>query len=621
MNIRKLSQSTINRIAAGEVVERPASVIKELVENSIDAGATNIDIVIDNGGRNLISISDNGCGMSKDDILLAVQRYTTSKLDESDIMDIKYFGFRGEALPSIASVSRMTISSRQEDNNEYGWSLNINGGDDQEMIPSAISKGTKIEVRDLFYAVPARLKFLKSERIEYQHILDIIKKMALANPGVGFAFKSNLKTLLNLTKENLDQRIISLIGQDFYENSVEVNYKVDGMEISGRVSLPTFNRRTSADQYMFVNGRVVRDKLLMTSLKLAYQDYLSSDRFPVAILFLSISNREVDVNAHPAKLEVRFVDSAKIRAEFIRAIKNALITGAHKSSTVISQNVIERMKITSLAHGNSNDAVLQEASKPQSFQYTKNKLDKVDLFSRFNKNYSREDSQGAAVTEIATQASILEQGVSLALEANNSMYNQVEDKDYKLGIAKCQLHQTYIVAQTNDSIIIVDQHAAHERLVYEELKELGLLNRIKRQRLLIPEIIEMDERTVDLLILKKEDLDKLGLVVERNGINAIRVTEIPDILYKENISSLVKDIGDDLLEHEEDLSFKELLEHVIGTYACHYSIRSGRVMGVSEMNALLRKMEVTPYSGQCNHGRPTYVELKLSDIEKLFGRK
>lgn len=613
MKIKTLSPITINRIAAGEVVERPASAVKELIENSLDAGSKRIDIEIHNGGRNLVSISDDGCGMTKEELEIAIQRHTTSKLDETDITNIQHFGFRGEALPSIASVSRMTITSKHKDSKDHAWSININGGELVDLIPAALQQGTKIEVRDLFYSTPARLKFLKSERVETQHITDIVKKLAMAHSDVAFYLKTESKQLLSLPAVvKRSERIAAIMGSEFTQNSIEVNVKREGVELTGLISIPTFNRGSSTEQYLFVNNRPVRDKLLMAILKVSYQDFLSPNRYPVVALFMNIFPSEVDVNVHPTKAEVRFRDANHIRSIFISALKNALVTGGNKVSTTIAQNALDAFSKNNVKSEQKIEAFRQPNAV--NFQTPKCK-----------KNVNLSEAQIHKLYSVGTNETFIKQEPVVKIENQpiadpQSQIQEVDVADYPMGSAKCQLHKTYIVSQSEDSIIIVDQHAAHERLVYEKLKNQSKQNNIKRQRLLIPEIVEMNEKVVDKLIEKKQELESVGLIIEQNGYNAIRVTEIPAILGDVNVIDLIKNIGDDLLEFNEDATLSDLIEHIVGNFACHHSIRAGRVMSISEMNALLRDMENTPHSGQCNHGRPTYIELKLNDIEKLFGR-
>jgi DNA mismatch repair protein MutL len=609
MKIVTLTSSTINRIAAGEVVERPASAVKELLENSIDAGSAVIDIVIENGGRNLISIADNGCGMSKDEIEVAIERHTTSKLDEADITNIEHFGFRGEALPSIASVSRLTLTSKPKGSTDHAWSLNINGGEKVDLIPSSYKEGTKIEVRDLFFATPARLKFLKSEKVENQHIVDIVKKLAMAHPMVAFNLKIDNKNILQCQAQKDDEsgrlaRIHAIMGKDFANNSIPVEASREDVSLSGYIGLPTYNKGNSLDQYLFVNNRPVRDKLLLSSIRIAYQDFLSSNRYPVVVLFIEIPTREVDVNVHPTKAEVRFRDTSNIRGLIIGGLKNALQGSGHRASTTVSSAALSSFK-----------SFIAPARRPVVHE---RKLLDADIAA--SRAVYREQNTPAPRVPYQEQQP---QALGIKTEPNIKYKEAVvapEVEEYPLGAACCQLHTTYVVAQTKNSIVIVDQHAAHERLVYEGLKKQILDKTIKTQRLLVPEIIDFDESSVEMFMQKKEELYKLGLHYENCGPKAIRINEVPAIIGTKDVRSLFLDLADDLKEFEEGISFSNLIAHILGTFACHHSVRAGKTLGIQEMNALLRKIENTPHSGQCNHGRPTYIELKLTDIEKLFGR-
>ncbi|MEQ9115528.1 MAG: DNA mismatch repair endonuclease MutL [Rickettsiales bacterium] len=602
--IRELSPVTISRIAAGEVVERPASVIKELVENSLDAGADEITITIENAGKNLIIVEDNGCGMDKEDISLAVERHATSKLIDNDLLNIKTFGFRGEALPSVGSVSRLTIKSKPA-HSENGWCITVAGGEKTPTMPAMLNTGTVVEVRDLFFATPARLKFLRTERTEIQHITDIIKRMALVNPQVKFTFRSDDKEIFSFQKE-IDlvdpyfKRIEKVMGKEFAENSINVNIEKDNIKIKGYISLPTYNRGTSSDTYLYINGRAVKDKLLHTALRVAYQDFISSHRYPVAALFLEVPFEYVDVNVHPSKTEVRFRDVPLVRNIVISGLKKAVYEKGQKTSSTIASDTLNYVQRNM---GSAPSASPSMFSRPpnSTHSFSAPRQESINSANQFFEPVAQDFS---SKTSNETYASHQEAGAN----------------SYPLGAAMCQMHETYIVSQTNDSIVITDQHAAHERLVYESLKNDILNNEVEKQRLLIPEIIEIDEYNLDKILAIKEDLLKLGLNVEKLTDTSIVIHEIPHILGNCNTKKLVQDIVDDLIEFDRNVTFKELLNHVLGTYACHHSIRSGRKMNTTEMNSLLREMEATPHSGQCNHGRPTYIELKLKDIEKLFGR-
>lgn len=595
--IRQLSPVTINRIAAGEVVERPSAVVKELVENSLDAGSTEIVVKIESGGKNLILVSDNGCGMSRDDLELCVERHTTSKLLNDNLLNINYFGFRGEALPSIASVSRMHIKTSQ--NAEDGWSLDVIGGEKHSIKPVSSHKGTTIEIRDLFFATPARLKFLRSEKTELQHISDIIKKIALANPKVKFSLYSDQKEILHYKVDELDPmvyRISQIFNKDFIENSIEVSRSKDGIIINGHISVPTFNRATANDYYLYVNNRPVKDKVLLAAVRVAYQDFLSRDRYPMVVLFLSLPSELVDVNVHPAKTEVRFRDIQNIRGFVINAIKEALHEGGGRTSSTISEDTLSSVK-TSFSPRDfsirSSKSFTPKFSAPKSTVIQK---DLHEAVQGFYKPVVKDFEKEVVETQDTTT------------------------KDFPLGSARCQLHETYIISQTEKSIIIIDQHAAHERLVYEKLKRQFDNKEVEKQRLLIPEIIEVKEATLEKVLEKKPELENMGLTIAKCTNQSVIITEVPHIIGNCNYRKLAKDIIEHLEVHEESANLKELINETLATYACHHSIRSGRKMNIEEMNALLREMEETPHSGQCNHGRPTYIELELKDIEKLFGR-
>lgn len=599
--IRQLSAVTISRIAAGEVVERPASVIKELVENALDAGASEIKIVVEDGGRNLILVQDNGCGMDKEDLSLAVESHTTSKLLDDDLLNIKSFGFRGEALPSIGAVSRMTIKSRVK-HSENAWAVTVAGGEKAPIMPVMIPEGTIVEIKDLFFATPARLKFLRTERTELQHINEIIKRMALVNPQVKFTLVSNGKEIARYDQydelvDSYFQRVEQVLGKEFAENSINVAIHKDPIKINGYISLPTYNRGTSNEVFLYVNGRSVKDKILQTALRVAYQDFISHDRFPVAALFLEIPYEYVDVNVHPAKTEVRFRDVSMVRSAVISGLKNAIYEKGRTTSSTIASDTLGKMQ--------SN--IQATPPRPQ--------------FASQNNNFPSRSFSVPSQQDLKAAASLFEP-VAQNFASTDEQYTGEEtvEKTYPLGAAMCQMHDTYIISQTKDSIIITDQHAAHERLVYEKLKQDILNEEIEKQRLLIPEIIEVDEYNLEKILAITKDLAKLGLNITKCTEKSLIVHEIPYLLGNCDTKKLVRDIIDDLIEFDKNINFHELLNHVLATYACHHSIRAGRKMTIVEMNSLLREMEETPHSGQCNHGRPTYIELKLSDIEKLFGR-
>jgi DNA mismatch repair protein MutL len=605
MTIKILSNSTINKISAGEVIERPASVVKELVENALDAGSTKIEITLECAGKNLIVIKDNGKGINKSELELAIQRHATSKLDEDDLLNINSFGFRGEALPSIGAISKFKIPSRKADN-DTAYTLSINGGNIEPTTTSNGDIGTTIEVRDLFFATPARLKFLRTDRTELTAITQSVKKITLAHPEISLTLIHDDRELLKVKgsteSDNIKHRISEIISPEFIENAAEIAFERDNITIYGYTSLPTYNRASADEQHLFINNRPVKDKILNIALRVAYQDYLARDRHPVSVLFLNISPQLVDVNVHPAKSEVRFQDPNMIRSMVISAIKDALNNSSNRVSTTPAATALNYMR------NNQNQSSFQERSQAQ---------------NRFSIPSSGAKGGSAARTDY----SLAMQNNTLMESAPQSLIEQAEPSEptltnFPLGAAKAQLHSTYIVSQTNDSIIITDQHAAHERIGYEKIKEQVDKNGLMKQRLLIPEIVELaDEAKAEILNDNKMMLLKLGLSIEKFGEKSIIVSEIPSLVGDINVSTLISDLADHFSTLGENIALTELIEHITETYACHYAIRAGRKLNSNEMNELLRQMESTPFSGQCNHGRQTYVELKLKDVEKLFGRK
>jgi DNA mismatch repair protein MutL len=616
--IKKLSDSAINRIAAGEVVDRPASVIKELVENSIDAGATSIEVRTEAAGKNYISILDNGYGMSEEDIKLAIQRHTTSKLKEDDISNIEFFGFRGEALPTIASVSEMIISSNQTEN-DFGISCYLVDGEIIKSTKINIPRGTKIDVKNLFYSTPARLKFLKSDKTEQSACIDVIKRIAISYPNISFKMICDGKEQISyIGTKSLEDRIKQVMGSEFFENSSAINLIRDDYIINGYTSIPTYNKSSSSDQFLYVNNRPVKDKLLSVALKVAYQDYLSKDRNPISVVLINTNPRYIDVNVHPAKTEIRFREASEVRAMLISAIKDALFKSSNSTSSIISSKLVnqysEQAAKTSYLPDNSSNNF--EDKKYSFANYNKISYQKPN-FSNLNRSYIRPSifDQIENLTPIAKSEPEEEKEII----KRNAI---CEDEKHYLGAAIAQFHSTYIISQTKDGIVIVDQHAAHERLVYEKLKKDFLSKQIPSQRLVIPAIIEFsDSIDVDNLTAKITEFSKFGLVIQKLSENAVVVREVPGILGEFDVTKLIKDLADDLKDMGENIALQELIEHVTETYACHYSIRAGRSLSITEMNDLLREMESTPFSGQCNHGRPTYVKLSLNEIEKLFGRK
>ncbi len=594
--IKKLSETTVNRIAAGEVIERPASVVKELVENAIDAGSTKIEIATTGGGKISITVSDNGCGMSGSDLTLAVERHATSKLPMDDLTAISTLGFRGEALPSIGAVARLRISTRRE-NDSSAFELTVDGGEIGSVAPTARNPGTTVAVTDLFFATPARLKFLKAERTENAAIADVVKRLAMANPEIAFSLSLEGRRSLVCSREEGDAQAARLarlgivMGREFCENAVPLDADRDYVRLTGYAGLPTLNRANAQNQYMFVNGRPVKDRLLLGALKGAYQDVLASNRYPLAALFIEMPPDRMDINVHPAKAEVRFRDNALVRGLIVSAVRAALSGSGHHASTTVADEALAKFR-------------------PGAFP------DNTAQTYEFRTNFQ---GRGRATTNPPAEA---QSDFGFAPSGPTYDLPPVEDEgNYPLGTARGQLHETYVVAQTGDGIVIVDQHAAHERLVYERMKSQIAQDGVSRQLLLLPEVIELDAAAVDRLAERVQEFSELGLVLERFGPGAVVVREIPALLGDTNVRGMVTDMADELAEFDEALALRERLAHVCGTMACHSSIRAGRRLNATEMNALLRDMEATPNSGQCNHGRPTYIELKLADIERLFGRR
>ena len=608
--IRRLPNGLINKIAAGEVIERPASAVKELVENSIDAGATKIEIIMRNGGRTFISVTDNGCGMSKRDLVLAVERHATSKLPTDNLDSISTLGFRGEALPSIGAVSRLTIKTRSKDM-DTGWSINVTGGDIEAVVPSSLKIGTQVEIRDLFYATPARLKFLKTDRTETGRTIEMIRRIAMVNPNISFTLNDGTRTNIrfNGAQGNLPNiqlsRIGEVLGRDFEENSLLIEAEREGFILTGYAGLPTLNKRTSSHQFLFVNGRPVQDKLLYGAVRAAYSDFLAYDRHPFVVLFLNAPGTSLDVNVHPAKSEVRFQEPGLVRGLIIGALKKALVEAGYQTSSTTSNaalGILNKSIFNISSTGVRSSGQSYKTREPSQNNY---------LPSSFANN------------EIANRHLDLNSAPMARTDSpsHQSSESLNEIASFPLGAAQAQLHKNYIVAQTNEGLVIVDQHAAHERLVYEKMKIDLKEGGIKRQVLLIPEVVDLEHVKIQRLLGLKNDFAQLGLILEKFGEGAILVREIPSILGDINVKNLIIDIVDELEEFGSSTVLEDKLGHICGTIACHSSVRSGRTLRVEEMNALLREMEATPHSGQCNHGRPTYVELKLSDIEKLFGRR
>ncbi len=596
MAIRRLPETVVNRIAAGEVIERPAAAVKELVENAIDADAARIDVTLTDSGRSLIAVTDDGVGMTADELALAIERHATSKLPDDDLLRIATLGFRGEALPSIGAVSRLTLTSRPRAAAE-AWSIAVEGGRVGKPAPAAHPPGTRVEVRDLFYATPARLKFLKGERAELAAAIDAVERLALAHPDIAFYVTADGRTPVRLpaAASLIDpdaarlERIAAVVGQEFFDNALAIDALREGLRLTGHAGLPTYHRATAAAQYLFVNGRPVRDKLLAGAVRGAYADFLARDRHPVVALFLDLPPEQVDVNVHPAKAEVRFRDAGLVRGLIVASLKHALAAAGHRASTTVAIGALGAFR-----PGNGAGSAPATALYPL---------------------------RGLAEAATAYQAPLSGLGTAPAAVVATAVTPAPANDAWPLGAARAQIHETYIVAQTADGIVIVDQHAAHERLVYERMKEQIAAGGIARQALLVPEIVELDETAVGRLTQRAIEFAELGLVLEQFGPGAVAVREVPALLGEVDVQGLVRDLADELEEFGTALSLKERLADVCGTLACHGSVRAGRRLTAEEMNALLRQMEATPHSGQCNHGRPTYVELKLADIERLFGRR
>jgi DNA mismatch repair protein MutL len=605
--IRRLSEGTVNRIAAGEVVERPAAAVKELTENALDAGATRIAIAASNGGADLLLVEDDGSGMGQDDLLLAIERHATSKLPqrngEDDLSHIVTLGFRGEALPSIGAVARLSITSRAAGGEAH--EIKVEGGKLTPPAPAGfgVRHGTRVEVRELFYATPARLKFLKSSRSEDLAIIDMVKRQAMARPDVAFSLILDGRKALDLPVdgdlfEGRLNRLSRIMGREFSDNAIKLEAMREGVSLTGYAGLPTYNRANAQMQFLFVNGRPVRDKLLVGAVRGAYADFLARDRHPALALFLDCDPAFVDVNVHPAKTEVRFRDAGLVRGLIVGALKYALSEAGHRASTTVAGAALSALqgafRRQSPDFKSPDFAVREPWSAPPTDPFAAR--ESVALFTR-------------------DAAPILSARVEAAPQSVES------SAEHPLGVARAQLHETYVVAQTEDGIVIVDQHAAHERLVYERMKKALNNGGVARQPLLIPEVVDLDPSEVTRVAARADELAELGLVIEAFGPDAVMVREVPAILGKLDIKGLIRDLADEIAESGNALSLKERLEEVSGTLACHMSVRAGRRLNAEEMNALLREMEATPHSGQCNHGRPTYVELKLADIERLFGRR
>ncbi|MDJ1157877.1 DNA mismatch repair endonuclease MutL [Chelatococcus sp. SYSU_G07232] len=611
MAVRRLDPVLVDRIAAGEVVERPAAAVKELVENALDAGAGSIEVVVEAGGRRLIRVTDDGAGMGAEDLALAVERHATSKLPTGDLFAIDTLGFRGEALPSIGSVGRLSIVTRAE-GEPNGWEIVVDGGLKGPVRPAAARRGTRVEVRDLFLTTPARLKFLKTDRAEAQAVAEAVKRLAMAHPAVRFTVAGEHLTPIDLPAEGkgpgaLLRRLGRLLGPDFAPNACPIEATREGITLQGFAGLPTYHRGTAAHIHCTVNGRPIRDKLILGAVRAAYMDFLPSDRHPALVIAIGCDPRAVDVNVHPAKTEVRFRDPGLVRGLVVGALKEALTRAGHRAATTGGARTLDALRRTLPPPGPILAAPPAPVRAPPA----------ASSFSGWQAPFA---PAGTGLGE-GGQARLPDLAAPSADARAALAEPEPEALDQPLGAARAQIHENYIIAQTRDGLVIVDQHAAHERLVYERLKRERAASGIARQLLLIPEVVDLDPADADQLAAHAGTLESLGLVVEGFGPGAVAVREVPAALAGGDIKTLVRDVADALAEWGQAAALEARLDHVLATMACHGSVRSGRRLRPEEMNALLREMEVTPHSGQCNHGRPTYVELKLADIERLFGRR
>ena len=606
--IKQLDETVINKIAAGEVVERPASAVKELIENSIDAGCSDITIEVADGGKTLIRVIDDGLGMSDIDLPKALRRHATSKLPNDNLLDINSFGFWGEALPSLGAVGRLRIISHNDGNGAH--EINVNGGEISDVKPAARTLGTTIELRDLFYATPARLKFLRSTKSELKAITDTVKGLSISTPNVAFTLidKTGGKSrkILQVQKEkdvslaSIKNRLSRVLGQDFSKNSISIDVTREDVNLTGYVCLPTYARASNAMQYFFVNSRQVRDKQLIGALRAAYSDFMPRDRFPAAAIYINCRPDFVDVNVHPGKSEVRFRDPQGIRSLIVTGIRQVIAIEGHRSSSTLSTAALGAMREQTHQMPSANNE--QVTKNSQNMDYNGNKR----FFTRDVEPAFQETWKPSARD----------------FQTKDEHANFIEEfESFPLGAPIAQFGENYIISQNEDGIVIIDQHAAHERLVYEKLKEQAKDNKIEVQALLVPEILEFSEPEILVLMEYKDNLSRYGLKINQFGINSIAVQEIPAILNSENIKKLIFDILDELTDLENSDTLEKKINAVLSRIACHGSIRSGRMLRTEEMNSLLREMENTPNSGQCNHGRPTHISIRMSDIERLFGRR
>ena len=605
MVVKQLPETLINQIAAGEVIERPASVVRELVDNALDAGATRVDIATVSGGKALVRVTDNGVGMESGDLAMAIGRHCTSKIDRG-LDNIATLGFRGEALPSIGSVARLRIQSRRADD-DSGQEIRVEGGKAEPVRPCAMNPGTIVEVRDLFFATPARLKFLKSERAEAGAITETVKRIAIAFPQVRFNLSGTDRSTLEMPATGDDRlaRISQVLGPEFADNAIEIEALREGVRLTGFAAVPTFNRANSLRQFFYVNGRPVQDKLLLSALRGAYADTIPRGRYPIAALFVEIDPSQVDVNVHPAKADVRFRDPGLLRGLIVGAIREALSRQGDRASTSGASSMVDAFRPGPAFSRNHGDR--RDAPRPQDYTSAQSPFRPL------------EDPPTGGFAEAAAPAFAVMDAPTARTET--AAFQSTQDDGHPLGAARAQLHENYIVAQTNDGLVIVDQHAAHERLVYESLKASLHAQTVPSQALLIPEIVDLSEEECDRLMPHATALADLGLAIERFGPGAVAIRETPAILGEIDGAALVRQLVDEISEWGDASGLAARIDYVAATMACHGSVRSGRRLTAAEMNGLLRQMEATPGSGQCNHGRPTYIELKLNDIERLFGRR
>ncbi len=607
MPIKILSDILISRIAAGEVIERPASVIKELVENSIDAKATSIQIKIEAGGQNLIMVKDNGIGIEKSELELAITRHATSKITSNNLLNINSLGFRGEGLASIASIAKLTLNSKYH-KADQAYQITSLGGKKQAIAISNLAEGTIVEIRDLFFATPARLKFLKSENTENNHIIALLKKIALCNPNIAFKLIIGAKEYFLYKKNNLSDRIKEIMGAEFVSNSVYFEHELDAYKFKSYASIPTFNRANNSFQHIFINNRPVQDKIILNAIKISYQDFLEANRYPMLVLFLNLPAHEIDVNVHPCKSEIRFRDAQKIRNFVISSLKQALKKAEFKSSTENQQKTI--------AYFQKNQEKSQNTTNNLKEYFSYNNQTKPD-YSYANQSLNNNISNATNLQQENLAFAINDQAPA---SIDRTSEFQPEYISFPLGSAIAQLHKTYIISQTENGLIIIDQHAAHERLIYEELKNKLANKNVKTQTHLFSEIVELEELQLTEILEQQEELAKYGVIIEKLGNNGLIIKETPEIFKEINIKNFIKDLADNISQFGKALNLLDRITEIYGNHACHNAIRAGRILNIAEMNKILRDMEKTPYSGQCNHGRPTYIKLTKSDLENLFHR-